>query len=304
MPTIALELVPATREDGQSQSLNEARTVREKLTNAGILDDINTILIPQVIPEDEFRPVELQEKLDPVDSKRFLSQELPVDYIVTQVTVYTPMEQLRQRAQMLREEDINRVVFVGAPRVENERMVGPAPTDAISGLQDIIPSSGVILIPTRESEVDRFSAKLDAGANFAVTQLLFSDYIGQFLEDLAAKTDHRPEIMLAFGYIPKAETKVGLYQWMIWDNQPIVHQEMEWVAELAPLPFNEKKAKLVDHYKRVIERVHQQDFPIGIQFSVPYGVSGPAFETFQEMLEVWSPGREPVGAGTRGGHGK
>jgi hypothetical protein len=300
VPTVALELVPAARENGRSRTLDEGRLVREKLESAGILKDINTILIPQVIPEDEFRPVELEEKLDPLDSKRFLSQELPVDYILTQVTVYTPMDELRQRGQMLREEDVSRVVFVGAPRTENDRMVGPAPTDAIAGLQDIIPSSGVILIPTRESEVDRFTAKLDSRANFAVTQLLFSDYIGQFLGDLSKRTEHRPEIMLSFGYVPKAETRVGLFRWLIWDDQPVVRDELDWIADLAPVPFKEKKARLVDLYKRVIEGVHRHDFPIGLHFSIPYGVSGPAFETFSEMLEVWSPEREPVGAANAG----
>jgi hypothetical protein len=300
VPTIALELVPAAKADGQETTLSEGRTVREKLDNAGILNDVNTVMIPQVIPEDEFRPVELEEKLDPIDTKRYLSESLPVDYIVTQVTVYTPMEQLQQRAEKLQSEGINRVIFVGAPRVENERMVGPTPPEAISGLQDTIPSCGVILIPTRESEVDRFSAKVDAGATFGNTQLLFSDYVGTFLGDLAQKTEERPEIVLTFGYVPKAETKVGLFEWMIWDDQPIVHEEIEFVKNIADKPFAQKKEQLVDLYKRVIDGVHKHDFPIGIQFSIPYGISGPAFETFSEMLEVWSPEREPVIAGSRG----
>jgi hypothetical protein len=101
--------------------------------------------------------------------------------------------------------------------------------------------------------------------------------------------------MLSFGYVPKAETRVGLFRWMIWDDRPMVHEELAWIEELAPLPFKEKKARLVDLYKQIIEHVHQHDFPIGLQFSIPYGVSGPAFETFSEMLEVWSPRREPAG---------
>lgn len=304
MPTIALELVPAAKTNGRETTLKEGQSVREKLDKAGILNDINTVMIPQVIPEDEFRPVELEEKLDPIETKKYLSEWLPVDFISTQVTVYTAMEQLRERARKLQSEGINRVIFVGAPRVENERMIGPTPPEAISGLQDIIPSCGVILIPTRESEVDRFSAKIDAGATFGNSQLIFSDYVGTFLGDLAKKTDKRPEIMLSFGYVPKAETRVGLFEWMIWDEQPIVHQEIEFVKSIADLPFKQKKAKLVDLYKRVIDSVHQHDFPIGIQFSIPYGISGPAFETFSEMLDVWSPEREPVGAGARADGGE
>jgi hypothetical protein len=298
VPTIALELVPAAKDNGREATINEGQKVREKLEKAGILNDINTVMIPQVIPEDEFRPVELEEKLDPIDTKRYLSESLPVDYIATQVTVYTPMEQLQQRAETLRSEGINRVIFVGAPRVENERMVGPTPPEAINALQETIPSCGVILIPTRESEVDRFAAKVNAGASFGNTQLLFSDYITTFLGDLAQKTDHRPEIVMTFGYVPKAEAKVGLFEWMIWDDQPVVKDEIDFVSNIADKPFNEKKEKLVDLYKQVIDGVHKYDFPIGIQFSIPYGISGPAFETFSEMLEVWSPTREPIGATT------
>lgn len=300
MASIALELVPAAKTNGRETTLKEGRKVRDKLEKAGILNDINTVMIPQVISEDEFRPVELEEKLDPIETKRYMSEVLPVDFIATQVTVYTPMEQLRERARALTSEGINRVIFVGAPRVENERMVGPTPPEAINGVKDIIPSCGVILIPTRESEVDRFAAKVDAGASFGNSQLLFSDYMGTFLEDLSRKTEKRPEIMLTFAYVPKAETKVGLFEWMIWDEQPKVREEIEFAKNIADKPFAEKKTKLVDLYKRVIDSVHKQDFPIGVQFSIPYGISGPAFETFSEMLEVWSPNRAPVGAGSRG----
>ncbi len=296
MSSIAIELVPAAKTGGEEATRKEGRTVREKLEKAGILNDINTVMIPQVISEDEFRPVELEEKLDPIETKRYLSESLPVDYIATQVTVYSPMEDLRKRAERLRSEGINRVIFVGAPRVENEQMIGPTPPEAISGLKDIIPSCGVILIPTRESEVDRFSAKVDAGANFGNSQLLFSDYMTTFLGDLSQKTDKRPEVMLTFAYVPKAEAKVGLFEWMIWDEQPQVEKEIEFVKSIAEKPFKEKKEKLVDLYKRVIDGAHQYDFPIGVQFSIPYGLSGPAFETYSEMLEVWSPARTPVGA--------
>jgi hypothetical protein len=294
--SIALEVVPAAKTGGADKTRNEGRSIREKLDNAGILNDINTVMIPQVIPEDEHRPVELEEKLDPIETRRYLSESLSVDYIATQVTVYTPMEDLRKRAQLLQSEGINRVIFVGAPRVENERMVGPTPPEAISGLKDIVPSCGVIMIPTRESEVDRFSAKVDAGATFGNSQLIFSDYVTTFLGDLSQKTDKRPEIMLSFGYVPKAEAKVGLFEWMIWDDQDVVRDEIEFIKSIAEVPFKQKKAKLVDLYKQVIDGVHKHDFPIGVQFSMPYGISGPAIETFSEMLEVWSPAREPVGA--------
>ena len=122
MSTISLELVPKAKTNGRELTRREGQTAREKLERAGIFEAINTVMIPQVIPEDEFRPVELEEKMDPIDTSRYLSESLPVDYIVTQVTVYTPMEKLKHRAQVIQEEDIDRVIFVGGPRGAGDKL--------------------------------------------------------------------------------------------------------------------------------------------------------------------------------------
>ena len=71
---------------------------------------------------------------------------------------------------------------------------------------------GVILIPTRDGEVGRLNFKCDQGATFAQTQLLYSDAIVGFLTDFAKKTDHRPEILLSFGFVPKVEEQGRFHQ--------------------------------------------------------------------------------------------
>ena len=49
---------------------------------------------------------------------------------------------------------------------------------------------------------------------------------------------------------------------------------------------------MVDLYKRVIDGVADLGFPLSIHFEATYGVSGPAFETFAEMLAYWAPAQE------------
>ena len=54
----------------------------------------------------------------------------------------------------------------------------------------------------REGEQGRFNFKCDRGATYGMTQLLYSDAIVGFLTEFAATTEHRPEILLSFGFVP------------------------------------------------------------------------------------------------------
>ena len=289
MPTIALEIVPTSTEAGLEGAEAEARKVRGLLEKFGLTGRINTLVVPQIIPEEGDRPVPLREKLDPLDASRVLRQELSTAFILTQVTVFTPYDQLVARLRALKESGIERVVYVGVPRVFDESdIVGPFPSDALDLFRDLMPSQGVILIPTRPDEDQRFLQKLDHGANFALTQLLFTDQIADFLKSVRG-AEHKPEVILSFGYVPKVELKTRLITWLIRDATDLAKQEMDCVAEVAALPFERKKAWLVDCYKRVIDGAAGLGFPLGLHLECPYGVTEPALETFSAMLETWSP---------------
>jgi hypothetical protein len=49
---------------------------------------------------------------------------------------------------------------------------------------------------------------------------------------------------------------------------------------------------MVDLYKRVIDGVGDLGFPLSIHLEATYGVSGPAFATFAEMLAYWAPDQQ------------
>ena len=123
-----------------------------------------------------------------------------------------------------------------------------------------------------------------------MTQLLYSDAIVGFLADFAKNTDHRPEILLSFGFVPEMESRIGLINWLIQDpGNAAVAEEQAFVKRLAASEPDQKRRLLVDLYKRVVDGVADIGFPVSIHLEATYGVSGPAFATFAEMLGYWSP---------------
>jgi hypothetical protein len=125
-----------------------------------------------------------------------------------------------------------------------------------------------------------------------MTQLLYSDTIVDFLTEFARTTEHRPEILVSFGFVPKMETNVGLINWLIQDpGNAAVAAEQAFVKELAAADPADKRKQMIDLYKRVIDGIGGLGFPLSVHFEATYGVSRPAFETFAEMLDYWAPDR-------------
>jgi hypothetical protein len=292
--TIALELVPPNVERGQEYAVEEARKVARISAESGLAGRIKHVMIPGMIPEDDDRPVPMLPKLDVLDYWSLIRPELPgLRGLCTQVTPFMDEAALGKRLTTLGAAGFEGIVFVGVPRTMSDgEGSGVPPTDALSIYNKTVANRGVILIPTREGEAGRFDFKCNQGANFGLTQLLYSDAIVGFLSDFAKNTDHRPEILLSFGFVPKVETRVGLIDWLIQDagNQAVA-KEQEFVRSLAGRDRADKRSLMVDLYKRVIDGVVDLGFPLSVHFEATYGVSGAAFETFSEMLAYWSPDR-------------
>jgi len=292
--TIALELVPPNIEHGHERALEEAQKVLKSSAEAGLEGRIRHVMIPGMIEEDGDRPIEMKPKMDVLEFWSIIKPELPgVNGLCTQVTAFLDEPTLRERLTVLSDTGIEGVAFVGVPRTMNDgEGSGVAPTDALSIFDGLIDNRGVILIPTREGEHGRFNFKCDQGATYGMTQLLYSDAIVDFLTGFAKTTEHRPELLLSFGFVPKVETRVGLINWLIQDpGNAAVAAEQEFVKTLAGTEPAERRKLMVDLYKRVIDGVGGLGFPLSVHFEATYGVNTPAFETFAEMLEYWSPDR-------------
>ncbi|MGE2721809.1 mycobacterial-type methylenetetrahydrofolate reductase [Mycolicibacterium celeriflavum] len=290
--TIALELVPPNVERGHEQALEDAQKVLRCSAETGLEGRIRHVMIPGMIEEDHDRPIEMKPKMDVLDFWAIITPELSgMNGLCTQVTAFMDETTLRRRLTDLSSAGFDGIAFVGVPRTMNDgEGTGVAPTDALSLYADVVPNRGAILIPTRDGEQGRFRFKCDQGATYGMTQLLYSDAIVGFLRDFAEETDHRPEILLSFGFVPKMESKVGLINWLIQDpGNAAVAAEQEFVKKLAATEPAEKRKLMVDLYKRVIDGVADLGFPLSIHLEATYGVSVPAFETFAEMLDYWAP---------------
>ncbi|MBV9515847.1 MAG: hypothetical protein JO280_17695 [Mycobacteriaceae bacterium] len=293
--TIALELVPPNVESGPQRALADASKVLQFAAESGIDGRIGHVMIPGMIAEEDDRPIEMKPKLDVLDFWSLIGPQLPgVKGLCTQVTAFLEERSLRERLRNLRAAGFEGIVFVGVPRTMNDgEGSGVAPTDALSMYDQLVANRGVILIPTREGEQGRFNFKCDQGATFGMTQLLYSDAIVRFLTEFAKSSDHRPEILLSFGFVPKVENRVGLIDWLIQDpGNAAVADEQAFVKRLAGGEPAQKRRLMVDLYKRVIDGVGDLGYPLSIHFEATYGVSAAAFETFAEMLGYWSPVRQ------------
>ncbi|MCV7224930.1 mycobacterial-type methylenetetrahydrofolate reductase [Mycolicibacterium komossense] len=290
--TIALELVPPNAELGHEHALDEARKVLEFSKSSGLEGRIGHVMIPGMIEEDGDRPIEMKPKMDVLDFWTLIKPQLPgVRGLCTQVTAFMDEPTLQQRLAALVSADVEGIAFVGVPRTMSDgEGGGVAPTDALTIYNQLVANRGAILIPTRDGEQGRFTFKCNQGATYGMTQLLYSDAIVGFLQELAKNTDHRPEILLSFGFVPKVETRVGLIRWLIQDQgNAAVAAEQEFVAKMASVEPSEKRRLMVDLYKRVIDGVADLGFPLSVHFEAAYGLSAPAFDTFAELLAYWSP---------------
>src|SRR6476646_9134997 len=292
LDTVAFELVPPNADLGTEQAVEEARKVLRFSKETGIDGRIRHVMIPGMIEEDDDRPIEMKPKMDVLEFWTAIRPELPrVNGLCTQVTAFLDKPALRQRLTDLSSAGFDGIAFVGVPRTMNDgEGSGVAPTDALSIYDQLVPNRGAILIPTREGEQGRFNFKCGQGATYGMTQLLYSDAIVGFLTEFAKACDHRPEILLSFGFVPKVETRVGLINWLIQDPcNAAVADEQAFVSQLAETDPAQKRKLMIDLYKRVVDGVADLGFPLSIHLEAAYGTSAPAFETFAEMLDYWSP---------------
>jgi Mycobacterial methylenetetrahydrofolate reductase len=290
--TIAVELVPTNVDRGTEGAIEDARKVVQLSAEFGLDGRIGHLMMPGLIEEEDDRPIEMKPKLDVLEFWSVIKPELPgVRGLCSQVTAFMDEQTLGQRLGDLVGAGIDGIVFVGVPRtMADGEGSGVAPTDALSIYRELVDNRGVILIPTREGEQGRFNFKCEQGATFAQTQLLYSDAIVGCLTEFAKHTDHRPEILLSFGFIPKLESRVGFVNWLIQDpGNAAVADEQAFVKTLASTEPAQKRKLMVDLYKRVIDGVVDLGYPLSVHLEATYGNSAPAFETFAALLDYWSP---------------
>jgi len=288
MPTLSLGS-PPPRHLGTPGGLDQAAKLYQRIAGTRLATAIDTFFVPMIIDEDSFRPKEFIAHEDPLDYQAALARYFPdKGWMVAQVTPFTPTSDLERRVLRAERQGIERMVLVGVPREYDEsQVVGLYPDQALTHFAGTLPSRGLITIPTRDYERDRIAAKVRAGANFAVTQLLYGDAVVDVARALVETFDHPPELVLSFGYIPSVEISNQLIRWLIQDAN--AREQMDWVTDTANQTNDERKRRLVALYADLVERIRGLGLEPGINFEAPYGLSASAVETFEAMLAVYDP---------------
>lgn len=292
MNTVALELVPPELRAGVGRAVEEAHAAAELGVRHGLADRVGHVMIPGIISEDSDRPVALTPRMDVLDFWEAARPSLgAVAGLCTQVTVFQDGPHLAGRVRRLRDAGMDGIVFVGKPHgLPAADAPGVTPDEALVRCRDLIPHRGVVLIPTRRGEHDRFAVKCASGATFALTQLLYSERVVGFLREFATRSEHRPEILLSFGFVPEMEQQVRLIDWLIRDpGNESVRREQEFVARTATGSPRQRRRDLLDLYRRVVDGMRDLEFPLSVHLEAPYGISGAACEAFAAMLDYWSP---------------
>ncbi|GAA4475477.1 mycobacterial-type methylenetetrahydrofolate reductase [Rhodococcus olei] len=292
MNTVALELAPPKLPAAASQATEEAGAAAELCRRSGLRDRVRHVMIPGIIAEDRDRPAPFTPRMPVLDYWEPVRRAFgTVAGLCTQVTVFHDARHLDQRVHRLRDAGMDGVIFVGKPRgLPSSDAPGVRPEEALARFRELVPHRGVVLIPTRRDELDRLDVKCRSGATFALTQLLYSDRIADFLREFGARTEHHPEILLSFGFVPGIEQRVRLIDWLIHDRgNDLARQDQEFVARVAAGSFRQRRDALVDLYRRIVDGVHDLGFPLSVHLEAPYGLSGAACETFAAMLDHWTP---------------
>lgn len=292
MNTVALELVPPELGAGIDRAVEEAHAAAELGGRHGLADRVGHLMIPGIVPEDSDRPAALAPRMDVLDFWEAARPSLgAVSGLCTQVTVFQNGPQLAGRVRRLRDAGMDGITFVGKPHgLPAAAAPGLTPDEALARFRDLIPHRGVVLIPTRRGEHDRFAVKCASGATFALTQLLYSERIVGFLREFATRSEYRPEILLSFGFVPGMEQHVRLIDWLIHDpGNELVRREQEFVARTSTGSSGQRRRDLLDLYRRVVDGVRGLGFPLSVHLEAPYGISESACETFAAMLDYWSP---------------
>ncbi|MDR1491922.1 MAG: bifunctional homocysteine S-methyltransferase/methylenetetrahydrofolate reductase [Planctomycetaceae bacterium] len=151
---------------------------------------------------------------------------------------------------------LNRGVDLGGQTLEQ-------PTQAVIGV-GLDPTS-----PDRKREIDRFKRKIEAGAEFAITQPVFdADFLKSFLEEIGAETGGCPIPILA-GIWPFASYRNAQFMQNEVPGVIIPDATMRRMEAVSSQPRDEQLAVGIEIARESIASI--RDTVSGIQVSAPFG---------------------------------
>jgi len=216
-----LEMVPPTHTEGMA-GLNKRLTEIQQIQDAIPVHAIN---IPEIHPESAHgnqgsRNKPFEARMSPREFSRHIHNATGLDCIVNHVVVHQPRAALEEWLIESRQSfGIHQVVLVGGER-HTIQYPGPGVCEANRMAKSLPQNSpfkvGNICIPGRRNEAQRIAQKLDAGADFFTTQVMYeAEHMTALARQLAiADTDIRhTEFYLSVCPVQSARN-IQFLQWL------------------------------------------------------------------------------------------
>ncbi|GGY04598.1 hypothetical protein GCM10007160_35300 [Litchfieldella qijiaojingensis] len=218
---LVLEAVPP--ELGQGESGIETTLERiESLHRALGLDAVN---IPEIHEEssksrkgERLRPFE--PRVEPRTLARHIQERLDVPCIINRVVVHLERKrQLDWFRESWEQYGIRRFVLVGGER-SDQSYPGPSVPEANRLLRERLDVPGMrvgnICIPTRRGEAERMMHKIDSGADFFTTQVIFhAEEVTTLLDALSECVGGRatPQVLVSLAPV-RSERNIRFLHWL------------------------------------------------------------------------------------------
>ena len=218
---IYLEAVPPLLREGVG-GIDAVLEKIEAIHAAVSLDGVN---IPEIREEsskskkgERLKPFE--PRVEPRVLAKRIQERLSLDCIINRVVVHLPWErQAEWLRQTWEEYGIRRFVLVGGEKA-GVRYPGPSVPETNELIHRIIDDSdlrvGNICIPTRAQEAQRMVRKLDTGADFFTTQILYHGReFTNLLDELQAGGHRRTPPTLLLTVCPvKSQRNIRFLHWL------------------------------------------------------------------------------------------
>lgn len=218
---LVLEAVPPELKQGEKGIEAVLEKIEELHRDVGF-DAVN---IPEVQEESSKsskgeRRKPFEPRVEPRALARRIQQALGLPCIINRVVVHLERERQLDWFRETRDDyGVNRVVMVGGER-SDQRYPGPSVPEATRLLKKQPDTTdiqvGNICIPSRPGEGERMKRKIDSGADFFTTQVIFhADEVTTLLDELGDHTGpgNAPNLMVSLAPV-RSERNIRFLHWL------------------------------------------------------------------------------------------
>ncbi|WP_148252875.1 methylenetetrahydrofolate reductase [Aidingimonas lacisalsi] len=218
---LVLEAVPPELQQGE----RGIETVLEKIDGLHREVGLDAVNIPEIREESsKSSKGERRKPFEPRVEPRVLAyriqEQLDLPCIINRVVVHLEHEQQLDWFRETREEyGVRRLVLVGGER-SDQRYPGPSVPEATTLLRERLHAPdmqvGNICIPSRPGEAERMLRKMDAGADFFTTQVIFhAEEVTSLLDAIGERAgrENAPTILVSLAPV-RSERNIRFLHWL------------------------------------------------------------------------------------------